>query len=104
MTDRPSGKEIAFVTAANVFRTLDSLRSGDIVFFVNFPDKIATGTVVGHIGIIKKEADQVYLIHASGKKETGGSVKKVLFRDYLSKMPFAGIRVSRFPGDMRMSE
>jgi hypothetical protein len=100
----PSEKGIAFIPSGDVFGTFDSLRSGDIVFFVNFPDKIASGTVVGHIGIIKKEADNVYLLHASGRKETGGSVKKVLFKDYLSKMPFAGIRVSRFPAGVRMSE
>lgn len=99
-----SGKEIAFIPSGDVLRTFGSLRSGDIVFFVNFPDKIASGTVVGHIGIIKKEADKIYLLHASGRKEMGGIVKKALFRDYLSKMPFAGIRVSRFPADVRMSE
>jgi hypothetical protein len=101
---RPSGKGIAFIPSGHVVRTFGSLRSGDIVFFVNFPEKIAAGTAVGHIGIIKKEADMVYLLHASGRKETGGSVKKVLFKDYLSKMPFAGIRVCRFPADVRMSE
>ena len=100
----PSGKGIAFIPSGEVLRTFGSLRSGDIVFFVNSPRKIASGTVVGHIGIIKKEGGKVYLLHASGKKEKGGRVKKVLFRDYLSKMPFAGIRVCRFPADARMSE
>jgi hypothetical protein len=100
----PSGKEVVLIPPAEIFRTLGSLRSGDIVFFVNSPKKIASGTVVGHIGIIKIEPDNVYLLHASGRKETGGRVKKVLFRDYLSKMPFAGIRVCRFPADVRMSE
>jgi hypothetical protein len=60
--------------------------------------------VVGHIGIIKEETGKIYLIHASGRKERGGRVKKVLLRDYLSEMPFAGIRVSRFPADAHMSE
>ncbi len=100
----PSGKEIAFITASDALETLSALRSGDIVFFVNSPGKIVPGTVVGHMGIIKKDVDTVYLIHANGRKETGGSVKKVLFKDYLSKMPFAGIKVSRFPADIRMSE
>ncbi len=100
-----SGRSTAFIAPGDVTLALDGLNSGDIVFFVNPPQKIAGGVIVGHIGIIKKEAGKVYLIHASGRKETGGgSVKKVLFSDYLSKMPFAGIRVTRFPADVQMSE
>ena len=99
-----SGKATAFVVPGDAALAYGSLNSGDIVFFVNPLEKIAAGVIVGHIGIIKKEADKVYLIHANGRKETGGSVKKVLFRDYLSRMPFAGIRVTRFPADVQMSE
>lgn len=99
-----SGKATAFILPGDAAKALGSLWSGDIVFFVNPLEKIATGAIVGHIGIIKKEADKVYLIHANGRKEMGGSVKKVLFSDYLSKMPFAGIRVTRFPADAQMSE
>jgi hypothetical protein len=97
-----SGKATAFIKPVDA--AFGSLRSGDIVFFVNPPEKIAAGVLVGHIGIIKKEAGKVYLIHANGRKESGGSVKKVLLRDYLSKTPFAGIRVTRFPADLQMSE
>lgn len=100
----PSGEKVAFIPSGDLPKTLGSLRSGDIVFFVNTPGKIASGIIIGHIGIIKKEADKVYLVHASGRKKMGGIVKKILFTDYLSKMPFAGIRVSRFPADMRISE
>jgi hypothetical protein len=100
----PSGKTTAFVVPGDAAGSFGGLRSGDIVFFVNPPEKIAAGVIVGHIGIVKKEAGKVYLIHANGRKETGGSVKKVLFRDYLSRMPFAGIRVTRFPADVQVSE
>ncbi|GAB4390305.1 MAG: hypothetical protein Kow0025_21400 [Thermodesulfovibrionales bacterium] len=72
------------------------LESGDIVFFVKDPSKRAVGEMVGHMGIIKREGGDVYLIHASGRKKLGGSVKKELFADYAGSMPFAGIMVSRF--------
>lgn len=103
-TLKTSGTEIVFIATNDVFASVSALRSGDIVFFVNSLEKLVDGAIIGHIGIIKKEADTIYLIHASGRKETGGSVKKVLFRDYLSKMPFAGIKVSRFPADVSISE
>lgn len=72
------------------------LRSGDFVFFIKSPEKRVAGEIVGHIGIIKREGNATYLIHAGGKKKGGGSVRKVSFNDYLSTMPFAGIRVTRF--------
>jgi hypothetical protein len=72
------------------------LKSGDIVFFIKDPGKRVAGEIVGHIGIIKREGDADYLIHASGRKGRGGSVKKVFFSEYLTSMPFVGIRVSRF--------
>lgn len=91
----PDGKEIEFVSAEMVTKNPALFQSGDIVFFVNPPEKIAEGIVIGHIGILKREKDAVYLIHASGRKERGGEVKKIPFCDYLTAMPFIGIRVSR---------
>ena len=72
------------------------LRSGDFVYFIKSPEKRMVGEIVGHIGILKREEGGLYLIHASGKKHSGGTVKKVLFRDYVRSMPFAGVRVGRF--------
>jgi hypothetical protein len=63
---------------------------------VKAPGKRVADEVVGHIGIIKAEGDSLYLIHASGKKNGGGEVKKVLFDDYIRSMPFAGVKVGRF--------
>ncbi len=54
------------------------------------------GEIVGHIGILKREGEDLYLIHASGRKRRGGEVVKVPFGDYLIDMPFAGIMVGRF--------
>jgi len=79
------------------------LKSGDIIFFVKKPEKRKVGEIVGHIGIIKVEKSQkeegkggVYLIHASGIKQKGGAVKKVLLKEYLSKMLVVGVRITRF--------
>lgn len=38
----------------------------------------------------------VYLIHAGGVKSKGGVVKKVLLKDYILRMPFAGAKITRF--------
>lgn len=72
------------------------LRTGDMLFFIKFPDKRVMDEIVGHIGIVKKEGDIFYLIHASGLKNREGVVKKVLLSDYIKSMPFIGVRVSRF--------
>ena len=74
-----------------------SVQQGDFVFFVKYPEKRVANEIVGHIGIIKREGNDIYLIHASGRKNNGGEVRKVLFLDYVGTMPFAGVRVSRFP-------
>jgi len=79
---------------------MKKLKSGDIFFFITPPEKRKVDECVGHIGIIKIEeksaAKEVYLIHASGLKNKGGSVKIILLQDYLSKMPFVGAKISRF--------
>jgi hypothetical protein len=67
--------------------------------FPNSPRETESGRSVGHIGIIKIEGDcqlkEVYLIHAGGTKSKGGAVRKVLLLDYISKMPFAGVIITR---------
>lgn len=71
------------------------LKSGDMLFFIKDPDKRVKDEIVGHIGIVKKEADTLYLIHASGSKNRCGEVKKVFLSAYITSMPFIGIRVGR---------
>ena len=86
-----------------LMKNMDRLKSGDLVFFVKKPEKRKVGEIIGHIGIIKVEkrssdprTNEVYLIHASGIKGKGGMVKKMLLKDYLSKMPFIGVKITRF--------
>ncbi len=81
-------------------RKREKLRSGDILFFFKAPEKRVVEEGVGHIGIVKTERKdsekKIFLIHAGGSKNSGGSVKKVLLVDYLSAMPFVGVKVTRF--------
>jgi hypothetical protein len=78
------------------YRGLRKLKNGDIVFFIKKPEERKVGEIVGHIGILKIEQDQeAYLIHASGTKERGGMVKKALLKDYVSQMPFIGVKITR---------
>lgn len=83
-----------------VMRGMEKLQSGDLLFFMKFPEKRMVGEGVGHIGIVKTEESagkrEVFLIHAGGLKNKGGAVKKVLLKDYLNKMPFVGVRITRF--------
>jgi hypothetical protein len=95
---------VSYLPAGAIPGAMGHLRSGDIVYFVKDPSKRMVGEIVGHIGIIKREGkreditenETLYLIHASGHKNHGGEVKKVLFGDYVRDMPFAGIMVGRF--------
>lgn len=89
-------RSVTALPAGAVPRAYGSLRSGDIVFFVKEPSKRVVGEIVGHIGILKREGDGLFLIHAGGRKNAGGEVVKVPFGDYLSGMPFWGIMVGRF--------
>jgi len=81
-------------------RGMKKLQSGDIFFFMTRPEKRKVNEAVGHIGIIKVEGNsarkEIYLIHAGGSKSKGGAVKKVLLQDYISRMPFVGVIITRF--------
>ena len=81
-------------------RKKERLRSGDILFFFRIPEKRVVEEGVGHMGIVKVEGrdseKKIFLIHAGGTKSSGGAVKKVLLVDYLSAMPFVGVKVTRF--------
>ena len=98
------GKDfVEILPSDEMMKGVRRLKSGDIIFFVKKPEKRKVGEIVGHIGIIRVEKRQkeggkggVHLIHASGIKGKGGVVKKVLLKDYLSEMPFIGVRITRF--------
>jgi len=84
-------------------RGMESLRKGDLLFFAKDPEKREVDEIIGHIGIVEVAevrgspgSKEIFLIHASGTKRKGGAVKKVLLKDYLSRMPFVGVKVTRF--------
>jgi hypothetical protein len=83
-----------------VMRGMERLQDGDLLFFMKFPEKRMKGEAVGHMGIVKTEESAgkrgVFMIHASGGKTKGGAVKKVLLPQYVSQMPFIGVKVTRF--------
>ncbi|MBU1208199.1 MAG: hypothetical protein KKH04_14925 [Proteobacteria bacterium] len=86
--------------SAELIRGMAKLKSGDLIFFMKFPEKRMVDEGVGHMGIVKIEElagrREIYLIHASGLKNKGGAVKKVLLKDYIDKMPFVGVKITRF--------
>jgi len=80
-----------------------NLKSGDILFFIKRPQDRKREEIVGHLGITKvgrnpmnDEGREIYLIHASGVKGKEGVVKKLLLKEYLSGMPFVGVKITRF--------
>jgi len=90
----------AVLSSTELLRSMEKIKSGDIIFFATRPEKRKADECIGHIGIVKSErhakAQEIYLIHASGLKNKGGAVKKVLLKDYIDKMPFVGVKATRF--------
>jgi hypothetical protein len=98
------GKDFVEILSSDILlKGIKNLKSGDILFFIKKPEARKREEIVGHIGILKveknpmnREGKEIYLIHASGIKEKSGVVKKVLLKEYLSKMPFVGVKITRF--------
>lgn len=98
------GREFTEILSPNdLIKGMRRLKSGDILFFATRPEKRKVGEIVGHIGIVKvehtgkhSESREVFLIHASGTKGRGGAVKKVSLKEYVSKMDFPGVKITRF--------
>ena len=92
---KPGRENVSLIPKRDILKALDRLRNGDIIFFVKAPEKRVEGEIIGHIGIIKREQEHVYLISAFGQKNKGGMVKKVLLSEYSAEMTFIGIKVTR---------
>lgn len=91
------GREsVRILDRAAAMAAVPALASGDIIYFIKDPAKRVVGEIVGHIGFVSGKAGSVGLVHASGRKNGGGSVKKVSLNDYLMNMPFIGVRITRF--------
>lgn len=85
---------------------LKSLRDGDVLFFVT-DESMQTGkklrdsgAIIGHVGIVRIEDGEVYLIHPAAKPlkgiYEGGKVVKVPLQTYLKRVEtFKGIMATR---------
>ena len=91
---------LEILPSAEIKKRIRKLKSGDLIFFIKAPEKRLVGEGVAHIGTVAVEGNgshkKFYLIHASGTKSKGGAVKKVPLRDYLARMSFIGVKVTRF--------
>ena len=92
-----TGESYYMLPNREILGGMSKLSNGDIVFFMKTPAAAVSNEIVGHIGIIKINAGTIYLIHASGRKGKGGLVRETALRDYIRKMPFIGVIVTRFP-------
>ncbi|MES0338124.1 MAG: hypothetical protein SFH39_17410 [Candidatus Magnetobacterium sp. LHC-1] len=99
-------RTVAILPPQGIRDGMSRLQSGDIVYFVKAPNRRIENEIIGHLGIIKRDNNDVYLLHASGTKDTGNrstgrtsgvnGVRKVSFEHYIATMPFIGILVTRF--------
>jgi hypothetical protein len=91
-------KTVQILDRSGATAAVPALASGDIIYFIKDPAKRVVGEIVGHIGFVSRDSapESACLIHASGRKNSGGSVKKVSLSDYLMNMPFIGVRITRF--------
>ncbi len=92
-------EKVEILPVSSIYNGISNLRSGDIVFFIKKIDRRVVSEIVGHLGILKREGDEVFLIHASGRKDMSRGkyfVKKQSLKKYIASMPFIGIKVTRF--------
>ena len=99
-----SAESIDMLPPAEVLKGMTRLKDGDLLFFIKDPSRSTSDEIVGHIGIIRISGGKtgavnsgIYLIHASGRKGKGGTVKKATLSNYLKTMPFIGVIITRFP-------
>lgn len=98
--DLRSGQSVLMLTRDEALKGMSKLRNGDLLFFIKDPQKTVSDEIVGHMGIVTATGTPgsgIYLIHASGRKGKSGIVRKKELGDYLKKMPFIGVKITRFP-------
>ncbi len=89
-------KIIQILEKTEAQKNITKLKNGDLLYFIKDPAKRVVDEMVGHLGLVKKDGEKTFLIHASGRKNGTGLVKKVSLLEYFKNMPFVGIRVTRF--------
>jgi|GEM_PF-1755221 len=101
---RYDGGGLSFVASDQI--NYDRLQSGDVIYLVT-DEKSTTGkklreygSIIGHVGIVRIEGADTYLIHPASKPiegvYQGGKVEKVLLKTYLDRVEtFKGIMATR---------
>ena len=83
-------------------RIFDRIKTGDVVFFIRKKELRKVGEIIAHLGILEKTKNgNVYVIHASGKKDPewkDAGVVRVRLDKYLKNKinKFAGVYITRF--------
>ncbi|HLC16865.1 MAG TPA: hypothetical protein VJL89_11640 [Thermodesulfovibrionia bacterium] len=78
--------------ATAMHKWISKLQNGDLIFFVKDKNKWIRGDVIGHMGIVEKSKNGIYVIHAKG---VGGVLAEELGK-YLKASGFTGVQVTRF--------
>jgi len=76
----------------DMHKWISKLQNGDLIFFVKDKSKWIRGDVIGHMGIVEKSKNGIYVIHAKGE---GGVLAEELGK-YLKASGFTGVKVTRF--------
>ena len=82
-------------------RILDRIKTGDIIFFIRKKEIRVVNEIVAHLGIVERMKNgDVYVIHASGKKDPNNideGVVRVKLGEYLKNKldKFSGIYITR---------
>ena len=83
-------------------RIFDRIKTGDLVFFIRKKELREVGEIIAHLGVLEKTKNgNVYVIHASGKKDPewkDAGVVRVRLDKYLKNKinKFSGIYITRF--------
>ena len=80
---------------------MDRIKTGDIIFFIRKKEIRVVNEIVAHLGVVERMKNgDVYVIHASGKKDPNNideGVVRVKLGEYLKNKldKFSGIYITR---------
>lgn len=90
------GEYISFIPKEHYDKVKYLVPNGSIIFFVKDPTNRLKDEVVGHLGILERIGEELYLIHASGIKNKGGRVVREKLSRYLSRSKNIGFVITHF--------
>ncbi|MFN4244542.1 MAG: hypothetical protein ACK4F9_00115 [Brevinematia bacterium] len=93
---RRLNRNIFFVPKSKYDCIEQFIKNGSIIFFIKNPKYSKKNEVVGHMGILEKVSNDVFLIHAKGTKNVGGKVVRENMKDYLESTKYIGFVITYF--------